>query len=161
MDWHRFAELLNYGVRVVVLSEIFQHLLPMLHLSITGILLALILLLQSGSSAKSKLTEQRVTSLVGTVGSNATNIGVQTGRVNTLSGASTTTNGLPNGGLTGQSGNNGLSDGTITGTSGSQSAGTAHTHSPGSYRVSNGLHVHDPGSYSVVNGQHAHNLPSV
>lgn len=41
---------------------------------------------------------------------------------------STSTNGLPNGG--------------ITGTSGGASAGTAHTHGPGSFSVSNGQHHH-------------------
>lgn len=42
--------------------------------------------------------------------------------------SSTSTNGLPNG--------------TITGTSGAASAGTAHTHGGGSYSVSNGQHHH-------------------
>lgn len=42
--------------------------------------------------------------------------------------SSTSTNGLPNG--------------TITGTSGAASAGTAHTHSPGSFAVTNGQHSH-------------------
>lgn len=42
--------------------------------------------------------------------------------------SSTSTNGLPNGG--------------IAGTSGGASAGTAHTHGPGSFSVSNGQHHH-------------------
>ena len=64
-----------------------------------------------------------------------------------LSGAATSTDGLPNG--------------QITGTSGAQSAGTAHTHSAGSYAVTNGQHSHTGGSYAVTNGQHSHDLPTV
>lgn len=51
-----------------------------------------------------------------------------TGTLSVNGSTSTTTNGLPNGG--------------IIGTSGGASAGTAHTHGPGSFSVSNGQHAH-------------------
>lgn len=64
---------------------------------------------------------------------NGTDVGATLSAIRAaLSGASTSTNGLPNG--------------TITGTSGAASAGTAHTHGGG--------------SYSVTNGQHSHTLPT-
>ena len=65
---------------------------------------------------------------------NGTDVGATLSAIiSALSGAATSTDGLPNG--------------QITGTSGAQSAGTAHTHGGG--------------SYAVTNGQHSHNLPTV
>jgi hypothetical protein len=71
---------------------------------------------------------------------------------------STSTDGLPNGGIEGTSDTAGLPNGDISGTSGAASAGTAHTHSAGSYAVTNGVHDHGPGSFSVTDGQHSHTL---
>ena len=74
---------------------------------------------------------------------NGTDIGATLASVITaLSGAATSTNGLPDGTIGGTSSTAGLPDGTIGGTSGAQSAGTAHTHSHGSYAVNNGAHDH-------------------
>lgn len=106
--------------------------------------------------SKTQGTEKRLNRIVtgqGNVNSAlAADITSVNGRVNSLSGqftggedvtgtSSTSTNGLPNG--------------QITGTSGGASAGTAHTHGGGSYAVTSGQHSH------TYNDAHDHQLPSV
>lgn len=101
------------------------------------------------TTSKAQGTEARVNKIVGSLGTTIS--GVNT-RVSNLSGqltgaedvtgtSTTSTDGLPNGG--------------ITGTSGSASAGTAHTHGAGSYAVTDGQHSH------TYNDAHDHQLPVV
>lgn len=106
--------------------------------------------------SKSQATEKRLNQIVGSQGQVNSTLGADiasvNSRVNSLSGqftdgenvqgqSSTSTNGLPNG--------------QITGTSGAQSTGTAHTHGGGSYAVTSGQHSH------TYNDAHDHQLPSV
>jgi hypothetical protein len=115
----------------------------------------------TGGTTTDSLTVTLSVTVSGDVSAASTSMSALLAAINALSGAATTTDGLPNGDTTGTSATAGLTNGQISGTSGAQSAGTAHTHGPGSFAVTNGQHSHGPGTYAVTDGQHSHDLPTV
>jgi hypothetical protein len=150
--WPRIRDILLVAVAAHDILDVASSWLALaVAIGFAGLLTAAI-----ADTAKTRVTEDRVSTLVSSLGT--TN--------QALSGQATTTAspaGVPTGGPTVNStSTNGLSGPSITGTSGPQSGGAAaHTHSAGSYSILSGQHSHDLQGHGHDFDGHTHNLPTI